>query len=78
MVSATDCMATMKPTQAGHPPDVRQVKPDMSELQTRMSIGQKIHANGGSAGDLIVTYDQNGKHWTLTYVNDRATAIKCE
>lgn len=58
--------------------DARQVKPGMSELQTRMAIGQKIHANGGSAGDRTVTYDQNGKHWTITYVNDRATTIKSE
>jgi hypothetical protein len=58
--------------------DARQVKPGMSELQTRMAIGQKIHTNGDKEGDRTVTYDQSGKRWTVTYVNNRATAIKNE
>ena len=29
-------------------------------------------------GDRTVTYNQAGKHWTVTFVNDRATAIKSE
>jgi hypothetical protein len=56
--------------------DAHQVKPGMSELQTRMAIGQKIHPDGDKEGDRTVTYDQDGKNWTVTYVKNRATAIK--
>jgi hypothetical protein len=56
--------------------DARQVKPGMSELQTRMAIGQKTHPSSRERGNRTVEYDQAGKHWTVTYVNDRATEIK--
>jgi hypothetical protein len=56
--------------------DAHQVKPGMSELQTRMAIGQKIHADSQSEGDRTVTYDQAGKKWTVTFVNNKATSIK--
>lgn len=58
--------------------DAHQVKPGMSELQTRMAIGQNIHADGSSQGNRTVTYNQAGKHWTITYDNNRATAIRSE
>jgi hypothetical protein len=58
--------------------DAHQVKPGMSELETRMSIGSKIHSDGQTEGDRTVTYDENGKHWTITYVGNRATEIKSE
>jgi hypothetical protein len=47
----------------------------MSELQTRMAIGQKMRPDGDKEGDRTVTYDQDGKHWTITYVKNRATTI---
>jgi hypothetical protein len=50
----------------------------MSELETRMSIGMKMHPDGQKEGDRTVTYDQDGKHWTITYVKNRATLIKNE
>jgi hypothetical protein len=56
--------------------DAHQVKPGMSELETRMSIGGKIHPDGQTEGDRTVTYDQDGKQWTITYVKNRATTIK--
>jgi hypothetical protein len=56
--------------------DAHQVKPGMSELETRMAIGQKIDNNGGTVGDRTVTFDQAGKKWTVTYVNNHATTIK--
>ena len=56
--------------------DAHQVKPGMSELETRMSIGQKIEPDGQDEGNRTVTYDQDGKHWTITYVKNRATVIK--
>jgi len=58
--------------------DAHQVKPGMSELQTRMSIGMKSHPDGETEGDRTMTYDENGKHWTITYVKNRATAIRTE
>ena len=56
--------------------DAHQVIPGMSELQTRMSIGQKMQTDGGGQGNRTVTYDQAGKKWTITFVNDKATSIK--
>ena len=56
--------------------DAHQVKQGMSELETRMSIGQKMHVDGETEGDRTVTYDQDGKHWTITYVKNRATTIQ--
>jgi hypothetical protein len=58
--------------------DAHRVKPGMSELETRMAIGQKAHAAGPNEGDRTVTYDQDGKHWTVTYVGNKATMIKAE
>jgi len=58
--------------------DAHQVKPGMSELETRMSIGMKMHPDGQKEGDRTLTYDQDGKHWTITYVKNRATLIKNE
>ena len=58
--------------------DAHQVKPGMSELETRMAIGRKTHTSGGTEGDRTVTFDQDGKHWTITYVNNRATEIKVQ
>lgn len=52
-----------------------QVKQGMSELETRMSIGQKDHPDGATEGDRTVTYNQDGKQWTITYVKNRATTI---
>jgi hypothetical protein len=56
--------------------DAHQVLPGMSELQTRMSIGQKTHSDSSSQGNRTVTYDQAGKTWTISFVNNKATAIK--
>jgi hypothetical protein len=35
-----------------------------------------MHSDRRVEGDRTVTFDQNGKHWTVTFVNDRATVIK--
>ena len=56
--------------------DAHQVIPGMSELQTRMSIGQKQHADGSSEANRTITYDQAGKHWTITFADNHATSIK--
>jgi len=56
--------------------DAHQVKAGMSELETRMAIGQKIDNTGGTVGNRTINYDQDGKKWTVTYVKNRATTIK--
>ena len=56
--------------------DAHQVLAGMSELQTRMSIGQKTQSDGSSEGNRTVTYDQAGKQWTITFVDNKATTIK--
>jgi len=55
--------------------DAHQVKQGMSERETRMAIGQKMHPDGDKEGDRTVTYDQDGKHWTVTFAKNRATTI---
>lgn len=56
--------------------DAHQVKPGMSELEAQMAWGQMTEAHGGSKGNRDVTYDVNGKKWTVTFANNHATAIK--
>ena len=48
--------------------DAHQVKPGMSELETRMSIGRKLHTDSSEKGNRAVTYARTAKHWTVTYV----------
>jgi len=56
--------------------DAHQVKQGMSELQTRMAIGQNMHPDGDKEGDRTVRYEQGGNEWTITYVKNRATTIE--
>jgi hypothetical protein len=55
--------------------DQHQVKPGMSELETQMSVGNKMHPEGETVGDRTVTYNQDGKEWTVTFQKNKATAI---
>jgi hypothetical protein len=41
-----------------------------------MAIGQKIHTDSQNEGNRTVTYDQDGKKWTVTFVKDQAAEIK--
>lgn len=58
--------------------DAHQVKPGMSELQTRMAIGMKAEHDGDKEGDRTVTYDVNGKHYAVTFVKNHATSIQSQ
>jgi hypothetical protein len=58
--------------------DAHQAKPGMNELQARTALGQKVEADGGSEGNRTVIYDANGKKWTVTFANDRATAVRSQ
>ncbi len=58
--------------------DAHQVKTGMSELQTRMAIGMKAHPDGQVEGSRTVDYDVNGKHYTISYRDNHATAIQSQ
>jgi hypothetical protein len=58
--------------------DAHEVKPGMSELQTRTSIGTKMHPDGQSEGDRTVDYDVNGKHYIVSYQNNHATSVQAQ
>ncbi|HTW32340.1 MAG TPA: hypothetical protein VMD76_11725 [Candidatus Sulfotelmatobacter sp.] len=55
--------------------DAHQVIPGMNELQTRMSIGQDQHVESAGEGTRTITYNQAGKKWTITFVDNKATTI---
>ncbi len=56
--------------------DAHQVKPGMSELETRMAIGMKATYDSETEDDRTVDYDVNGKHIKVTYQNNKATSIQ--
>jgi hypothetical protein len=57
--------------------DAHQATQGMSELQTRLALGQKIQTDDPKTeGNRIVTYDADGKKWTVTFVKDRATKVQ--
>ena len=56
--------------------DAHQVKPGMSELQVRTSIGMNMHPDGDKEGDRSVTYDVNGKQYTIAFAHNKATSIQ--
>ena len=56
--------------------DAHQAKPGMNELQTRLALGQKVQTDSQTEGNRTVTYDQDGKKWTVTFVKDRATKVQ--
>ena len=57
--------------------EAHQVKPGMNELQTRLAVGQKIQTDNPQAeGNRTVTYDADGKKWTVTFRSDKATDVK--
>jgi len=56
--------------------DAHQVKPGMSELQTRSAIGMRAQPDGQIEGSRTVDYDVNGKHIVVSYSHDKATSIQ--
>jgi hypothetical protein len=55
--------------------DAHQAKPGMSELQTRMALGQKMQSESRQEGDRTVTYILPDKKITVTFRGGKATAI---
>jgi hypothetical protein len=58
--------------------DAHQVILGMNELQTRMSIGQDQHVENAGEGTRTITYNQAGKKWTITFVDNKATKIQTQ
>jgi hypothetical protein len=58
--------------------DAHQVIPGMNELQTQMSIGHNQQVDDSSEGNRTITYDQAGKKWTITFVNNKASKIQSQ
>lgn len=57
--------------------DAHQVKPGMSELQTRTAIGSKAqYDDNQNEGNRTADYDVNGKHIKVTFQHDKATSIQ--
>lgn len=48
----------------------------MTENQARMAAGIMIDSDSTSIGDRTVTYDEGTKKWTVTFVKNKATAVK--
>jgi hypothetical protein len=58
--------------------DAHQVKPGMSENEAAMAVGRNMEPDGETPGERTIHYDQNGKHWTVTFVRNQAATIKVE
>lgn len=48
----------------------------MNELQTAMALGIIQQSESSDIGNRTVDYDAGGKKWSVTFKNDKATAIK--
>jgi hypothetical protein len=56
--------------------DRHQPKLGMNELQTSMALGVMQQSDSSDYGNRTVTYDAGGKHWSVTFENDKATQIQ--
>jgi len=56
---------------AAHTPTV-----GMTENQAKMAVGIMQDSDSSSEGDRTVTYDADGKKWTVTFARGVATAVK--
>jgi hypothetical protein len=43
-----------------------------------MSIGQDQHVENAGEGTRTITYNQAGKKWTITFVDNKATKIQTQ
>jgi hypothetical protein len=58
--------------------DAHQAKEGMNELQVTMALGHMQQSNSSDYGNRTVHYNTNGKPWTVTFAQDKATAVKQE
>jgi hypothetical protein len=50
--------------------------PGMNELQTSMALGVMQQSDSSDYGNRTVTWDAGGKHWSVTFENDKATQVR--
>jgi hypothetical protein len=48
----------------------------MTELETAMALGVMQQSDSSNYGNRTVEYDAGGKHWSVTFENDKATQIE--
>jgi len=56
--------------------DAHQPKPGMSELEVAMALGVIQQSQSSDYGNRTVTYDAGGRHWSVTFENDKATSVQ--
>jgi hypothetical protein len=56
--------------------DQHQVKPEMSELQTMMAVGQVAQSDSSDYGNRTVTYTAGDRKITVTFAHDQATQVQ--
>jgi hypothetical protein len=56
--------------------DQHQPKQGMTELETAMALGVMQQSESSNYGNRTVDYDAGGKHWEVTFENDKATQIQ--
>ncbi len=56
--------------------DAHTPKAGMSELEVAMALGVMQQSESSNYGNRTVTYDAGGKHWSVTFENDKATDIQ--
>lgn len=66
------------------PPDLwqaieqHQPKAGMTELETAMALGVMQQSDSSNYGNRTVEYNAGGKHWSVTFENDKATQVQQE
>ncbi|MFZ0630686.1 MAG: hypothetical protein WA399_10200 [Acidobacteriaceae bacterium] len=50
--------------------------PGMNELQVSMALGVMQQSDSSNYGNRTVQYDAGGQHWSVTFENDKATAVQ--
>jgi hypothetical protein len=56
--------------------DQHQPKAGMTELEVAMALGVMQQSESSNYGNRTVDYDAGGKHWEVTFENDKATQIQ--
>jgi len=64
------------PADVWHAVDQHQPKAGMTELEVAMALGVMQQSDSSNYGNRTVEYDAGGKHWAVTFENDKATEIQ--
>ncbi|HEX4064625.1 MAG TPA: hypothetical protein VHZ09_01275 [Acidobacteriaceae bacterium] len=56
--------------------DQHKPKAGMNELQASMALGVMQQSDSSDYGNRTVSYDAGGKHWAVTFENDKAVQIQ--